>query len=224
MSVRTDETAGRLPRGRHRLSRAEVESSQHRRLCGAALDVVGEFGYAATTVGDIVARARVARRTFYAMFAGKDECFAAAYDFGVERALDRVTAAIGRWHDSDFGVRVRISFETYLDVLAAAPAVTRALYVEALVAGGPLVEHRARVHRLFADYLTEVAGAAVRHGELAALPDPRMVDMLLGGIDDRIRACLNHEGAQALPSLAPLFTDAALRLCDATVRGRDGLL
>ncbi|MFI5778062.1 TetR/AcrR family transcriptional regulator [Nocardia sp. NPDC051570] len=215
MSVQTDTEAGPLPRGRHRLSRAEVESSQYRRLCGAALVAVGEIGYAATTVADIVARAQVARRTFYAMFAGKDECFAAAYDFGVELGLRRVGEAIGEWGGGDFAARVRTSFEVYLGVLAAAPAATRAIYVESLVAGGPLIAHRARLHHLFAEYVLGSARAGVAAGDLRAVPDPGLIDILLGGIDDRIRACLYDTGAAALPALAPLFTRTALALCDA---------
>ncbi|MBF6330798.1 TetR/AcrR family transcriptional regulator [Nocardia transvalensis] len=213
MSVQTEGAAGPLPRGRHRLTRAEVESSQYRRLCGAALVAVGELGYSATTVGDIVSRAQVARRTFYAMFAGKDECFAAAYDFGVESGLRQLGEAIEAAGSTTFAERMRTSFEVYLAVLATQPAATRALYVETLVAGAPLVAHRARVHRLFADYIMDIARCGVQTGELAAQPDPQLVDMLLGGIDDRIRACLHDRAAAALPELAPLFTRAALALC-----------
>jgi AcrR family transcriptional regulator len=213
MSVQTERQSGPLPRGRHRLSRAEVESSQYRRLCGAALLVVGELGYAATTVADIVGRAQVARRTFYAMFAGKDECFAAACNFGVEMGLIRMREALEATAAVSFRDRVRILFEVYLAALAAQPAATHALYVETLVAGGPLVAHRARVHEAFADYFRRVARFGVGTGELAAEPDPELIDMLLGGIDDRIRDCLHGPGAAALPALAPLFTRTALALC-----------
>ncbi|MCM6777101.1 TetR/AcrR family transcriptional regulator [Nocardia sp. CDC159] len=215
MSVQTDGMAGPLPRGRHRLSRAEVESSQYQRLCAAALVVVGELGYAATTVADIVARAQVARRTFYAMFGGKDDCFAAAYDFGIELGLRRVGETIGAWETSDFAARIRLSFEVHLAMLAADPAATRALYVEALAAGGPLTAHRARVHDLFADCLMGIVRAGVGTGDLPTAPDPGLVDMLIGGIDDRIRACLTERGAAALPELAPLFTHTTLVLCRA---------
>ncbi|BCK53310.1 TetR/AcrR family transcriptional regulator [Nocardia wallacei] len=215
MSAQTEGRNGPLPRGRHRLSRAEVQSSQYRRLCGAALVAVGELGYSATTVADIVSRAQVARRTFYAMFAGKDECFAAAYDYGVELGLRRLREAMDSADPVNFRDRVHALFETYLSVLATQPAAARALYVETLVAGAPLVAHRARVHRLFADYLAEVARLGVSRGELAAAPDGQLIDMLLGGIDDRIRACLHERGAAALPELAPLFTRTALTLCGA---------
>ncbi|WP_280366827.1 TetR/AcrR family transcriptional regulator [Nocardia wallacei] len=213
MSAQTEGRNGPLPRGRHRLSRAEVQSSQYRRLCGAALVAVGELGYSATTVADIVSRAQVARRTFYAMFAGKDECFAAAYDYGVELGLRRLREAVDAADPVNFHERVRTLFEIYLSVLAGQPAAARALYVETLVAGAPLVAHRARVHRLFADYLADVARLGVTRGELAAEPDRELIDMLLGGIDDRIRACLYERGAGALPELAPLFARTALALC-----------
>ncbi|RDI52859.1 TetR family transcriptional regulator [Nocardia mexicana] len=215
MSAQTEGLTGPLPRGRHRLTRAEVQSSQYRRLCGAALVAVGELGYTATTVADIVTRAQVARRTFYAMFAGKDECFAAAYDFGVDMGLRRLRDAVGTSGSVTFHERVRTLFEIYLAVLAAQPEATRALYIETLVAGGPLVSHRARVHRLFVEYILEVARLGVGRGELVAEPDAQLVDMLLGGIDDRIRDCLHERGAAALPELAPLFTRTAVALCGA---------
>ncbi|MCX4096151.1 TetR/AcrR family transcriptional regulator [Nocardia sp. alder85J] len=214
MSPQSDEPPGPLPRGRHRLSRDEVRSSQHHRLCTAALVAVGELGYAATTVADIVSRAQVARRTFYALFSGKDECFAAAYDFGVEtglRALREVVAAAG---EMSFAERVQLAFDVYLTTLAAEPAAARALYVETLVAGGPLVAHRARVHRLFAEFMLDIARCGVDGGDLLSTPDPQLIDMLLGGIDDRIRACLHERGAEHLPDLSALFTRTALALCD----------
>jgi AcrR family transcriptional regulator len=215
MNAQTGDPAGPLPRGRHRLSRDEVRSSQYRRLCSAALVVVGELGYAATTVADIVGRAQVARRTFYSLFTGKDECFAAAYDFGIEAGLGRLQERVAVAAPQSFQARVRLSFDAYLTALAAQPAGARALYVETLVAGGPLVEHRARVHRMLADYMMEIVRAGVDSGELAREPDPELIDMLLGGIDDRIRACLHERGAESLPELAGLFTSTALALCGA---------
>ncbi|MBF6133922.1 TetR/AcrR family transcriptional regulator [Nocardia otitidiscaviarum] len=210
----SEEAAGPLPRGRHRLSREEVTSSQYRRLCTAVLESVGEVGYAATTVADIVGRAKVARRTFYTMFGGKDECFAAAYDLAVQAALDGLRDTVTGMEGVRFADRVRISFEIYLAFLASQPGAARALYVETLAAGPALVAHRARVHRMFADYIMAVARIGVREGDLPADPDPEAIDMLLGGIDDRVRNCLHERGATALPLLAPLFTRTAIALAN----------
>lgn len=57
-----------------------------------------------------------------------------------------------------------------------------------------------------------VARIGVRDGDLTAEPDRQMIDMLLGGIDDRVRACLHQKGAQALPELVPLFTRTAIAI------------
>ncbi|NNH71761.1 TetR/AcrR family transcriptional regulator [Nocardia uniformis] len=208
----SEEAAGPLPRGRHRLSREQVTSSQYRRLCTAVLEAVGELGYAATTVAEIVGRAQVARRTFYTFFTGKDECFAAAYDLAVTNALEQLRETVTGMRGVDFAARVRISFEIFLAFLAAQPGAARALYLETLAAGPALREHRAQVHEAFADYIMAVARIGVRDGDLAADPDREAIDMLLGGIDDRVRACLHERGAEALPQLAPLFTRTAIAL------------
>ena len=111
---------------------------------------------------------------------------------------------------------MRISFEIYLGFLSIQPAAARALYVETLAAGPGLVEHRLRVHERFADYIMAVVQIGVRDGELAGEPDRQLIDMLLGGIDDRVRACLHTKGAQALPELAPLFTRTAIAIANTT--------
>ncbi|MEV6066772.1 TetR/AcrR family transcriptional regulator [Nocardia sp. NPDC052001] len=212
MSVEGAGVPGPLPRGRHGLSREQVAHSQYQRLCVAVLDAVGELGYAATTVADIVSRAQVARRTFYSVFGGKDECFAAAYDLAVRTALEHLQETVTGMVGVTFADRVRISFDIYLGFLATQPAASRALYVETLAAGPGLVAQRAQVHRHFAEYILAVARIGVRDGELTADPDPEMIDMLLGGIDDRVRNCLHERGAAALPSLSPLFTRTAIAL------------
>ncbi|BDU06615.1 TetR/AcrR family transcriptional regulator [Nocardia cyriacigeorgica] len=215
MTVLTDGPPDRLPHGPHRLTREEVENSQYQRLCAAALEAVGELGYAPTTVTEIVGRARVARRTFYALFGGKEECFAAAYDTAVDGCLRLLGETITLSADTPFADRVHASFRVFLEILAAQPAATRALYIEILAAGPALVEHRARVHRLFAEHIMAVARVGVERGEVPAEPDPALIDMLLGGISDRIVACLYERGADKLPELAELFTRTALILCGA---------
>ena len=50
----------------------------------AAVDVVAEKGYAATTVADLTKEAGISRTTFYAMFEDKEACFLAAYDAAVD--------------------------------------------------------------------------------------------------------------------------------------------
>ena len=76
-----------LPRGHHGLTPEEVRSSQRERLLRAMLASVAERGYAATTVPQVVADARVSRNSFYALFQDKEGCFIALCD---EEAADLV--------------------------------------------------------------------------------------------------------------------------------------
>src|SRR3954451_3584332 len=70
----------RPPRGRHRLPPEGVPRSQREGLLEAAVRVVAEKGYAATTVADLPGEAGISSTTFYAMIEDKEACFLAAYD------------------------------------------------------------------------------------------------------------------------------------------------
>jgi AcrR family transcriptional regulator len=64
-----------------------VVEIQRSRLLAAAVGSLEEVGYERTTVGSITDRARVSRRTFYELFANREECLAAV--------LEDVLGAIG---------------------------------------------------------------------------------------------------------------------------------
>ena len=110
--------------------------SQRGRLRFAIAQVVAEKGYSAATVADIVDRASVSRSTFYEQFPDKESCFLAAFDFGVEFVLGRMAEA---WEQlgpgQDWRAHVRSDLAAYLGVVAAEPALARALHVEVLAAG-----------------------------------------------------------------------------------------
>jgi AcrR family transcriptional regulator len=212
MRLNPDDTWEPLPRGPHKLSRDEVQSSQRGRLCFAAIESVAELGYAATTVGDIVTRARVARRTFYQFFSGKEECFAAGFDAAVKIVDTQLDAAISAAQPTSFRHLVRLSLESYLAILASEPTAARALHVETIGAGPALMGHRARMQELFAHRMSAAHRLAREQGELTTQPSPGIFDMLIGGIDDRIRSCIHSDGPQALPALAPLLVEATLAM------------
>lgn len=65
-----------LRSGRHQLSREEVLASQRGRIMRAALLELGSRGAGAMTVGGLVERAKVSKKTFYENFEGLDTCIA----------------------------------------------------------------------------------------------------------------------------------------------------
>ena len=70
-----------------------IARSQRERLLEAAVRVVAEKGYAATTVANLTREAGISRTTFYAMFDDKEDCFLAAYDGIADALVRRISAA-----------------------------------------------------------------------------------------------------------------------------------
>lgn len=107
-----------LTGGLHGLSRAEVTESQRARALQALVEVVGERGFAEAKVADVLDRAGISRKTFYELFATKEECLFAVFDEaaqcvrGAVRAamergvtpherLDSITGAVVEWVDAE---------------------------------------------------------------------------------------------------------------------------
>jgi len=131
----------RPPRGRHRLPPEVIARSQRERLLEAAVRIVAEKGYGATTVADLTREAGISRTTFYAMFKDKEACFLAAYDSVVDALVRRVTNAYEaeqRWPD-----RARAGLAALLDSLAEEPAIARLALVD-VGAAGPAAQRRYR--------------------------------------------------------------------------------
>ncbi|MBB5918910.1 AcrR family transcriptional regulator [Nocardia transvalensis] len=154
-----------LPRGVHRLSRAEVAASQRGRLMLAMAEVVAEKGYAATTVADVLKRARVSRLSFYEHFANKEACFVAAYDLVAGEVASRIRAALAV--EGDPLERAELALGAYLETLAGEPALARLFLVDSYAAGPELARRRAAMHTLSADLIADRLGASTPGQRLA---------------------------------------------------------
>jgi AcrR family transcriptional regulator len=172
-----------LPRGRHKLSVAEVRASQRERLLRAMLELVGERGYAATTVPDVVAAARVSRNGFYALFEDKADCFLALCDEVASETLDALLEA-GRadtWLQAlDTGMDV------YLRSWQDRPLFARAYLVELPSAGERAMAQRDRQFERFRSIFDGLAARA-RHADPSLAPlNPLAARLLVGGITELV--------------------------------------
>jgi AcrR family transcriptional regulator len=92
------------------------------RLLEGLATSIGERGYRETKIADIVRHARTSRRTFYAEFTSKDECFVALLAATNERLRANITAAVdpaAPWEH-----QVRQAVEAYVESAASEPAIT----------------------------------------------------------------------------------------------------
>ncbi|MEU9841071.1 helix-turn-helix domain-containing protein [Actinomadura sp. NPDC048032] len=170
-------TPRRLPRGRHALSRAEVERVHRDRLCGAMAQAMAEKGYVGTSVEDVLKRARVSRQSFYALFSSKLDCFMAAFDqaglllfLQLQEAMQSEGDAAGQGTaqgEADAAERFERVFTAYLEALAAEPAYARLFLVEVFAAGPEAVRRRTRVQRDLAASLADLMGVTGDSGRFA---------------------------------------------------------
>ncbi len=158
MSSTAQTAAERLPRGPHRLTRAEVEHHQRERILAAMIAAVGSKGYAATTIGDITSSAHVSRDTFYEQFANKEACFLAAYDATMRELLDVMIAA--GTSESSYVEGMRNGVRAYLKFWSERPDAARMCTLEVMAAGGEALAHREHTLRSFTRLYRAVAERA----------------------------------------------------------------
>lgn len=145
---------GPLPRGRHGLSREQVEASQRARILLGMADAMTEKGYVGTTVADVLSRAGVSRETFYQQFDSKLDCFLRAFDAARDVLFSRLAGLV----DTEGTPLERFDrlLAAYLDALADQPAFARLFLVESVAAGPAALERRVAVQQRIVEVLVEV--------------------------------------------------------------------
>ncbi|WP_433801143.1 TetR/AcrR family transcriptional regulator [Actinomycetospora sp. CA-084318] len=175
------------------------------RLIAAMGELLAEQGYASVTVTDVVARARVSKRTFYQHFADREECLLATYRVVAEAPLHRIAQAAATTVGTGLPVREEIAGVTgaYLAAMAEHPLLTRAMLTEVGSAGPAGLAVRREVMRRFADGLVALAAAGGR--ELSA----GVAQALVGGINELVL-----EAVESADVAAPEMAVAILALGD----------
>ena len=133
----------RLSSGRHGLSAGHVAQIQRRRIVAAAAQVVEDVGYGRMTVGQVIARAKVSRKTFYEIFADREDCFLAAFDQALSEARTHTIDAFrgeSEWHEG-----IRSALAALLILMDQERAQAKLCIVEASAAGPRVSTRRAQV-------------------------------------------------------------------------------
>jgi AcrR family transcriptional regulator len=152
----TDETASEpstplLRPGPSGLPRQQVTEIQRARILAAAVEVVEELGYAGMTVAQVIDRAKVSRKTFYELFADRQDCFVAVFEETIARTralMEEERAGEGRWRE-----RVRSGLARLLVLLEEEPVLARICLIEAQGAGTKVLERRNQVFGELAEVL-----------------------------------------------------------------------
>jgi AcrR family transcriptional regulator len=113
--------------------------SQRQRILEAMAKSCAEKTYSATTIADIVASASISRGTFYKHFTNKQECFYATADTFLVELQGAAAVAYARSDDDLPAGAVRDVLAAVLEGLAANPAQTKLLLVEAPIVDPEIV-------------------------------------------------------------------------------------
>ncbi|HEX4838758.1 MAG TPA: TetR family transcriptional regulator [Solirubrobacteraceae bacterium] len=125
------------------LPRGHVTEIQRARMLSAAVEAIEENGYARLTVAQVIGRAKVSRKTFYDLFADREDCFLAVFD----RTLEHVSARVVETYEqeSSWREKVRAGLATLLTFIDEEPELARLCVVDALGGGPRVLARRARV-------------------------------------------------------------------------------
>lgn len=193
-----------LPRGRSALDRAAGAASRRRRVVVATAEAVARKGFAALTVADIVATARVPRSAFYAQFAGKEGAFRAVQEEVLREAM---AAAASRFAlGASWPERVWNGLEGLLYYIAERPDLARAGVIEVQSAGEAATRRSQQICLAFTLFLEE----GFRRSERASVDPQVCAEAIAFAIHGVMRRALAREGASRLPELLPFCTHLAL--------------
>jgi AcrR family transcriptional regulator len=191
---------GQLPPGRHGLPRSFVVRNQRLRIVAGLLRVLPRYGYAETTVGQIIGEARVSRSAFYSQFTGKEECFLEAYELGASWLCDGVERATV---DQSWPERVRVGVGEALRMLAANPPLAHLVAIEALQAGSAA----RRLQQASLARLAEIL--RLGRPERPELPAD-LEQLLLGGALSVVSRHVEQGGLEQLPEIEAALVECLL--------------
>lgn len=158
------------------LGRERVVEIQRARILAAMVEECAARGAGNVTVAHIVARAGVSRRTFYELFADREDCFLGAFDDGITRASRHVLDAYdpsARWVQ-----RVRMALTSLLSFLEVERELGQLLVVGSLGAGHRALQRRQRgIAQMIA--LVDEGREEARAG---TEPPPLTAEGIVGGV------------------------------------------
>jgi AcrR family transcriptional regulator/DNA-binding MarR family transcriptional regulator len=121
---------------------------QRARILMAAAEAVRELGYGRATVGEVISRARISRKTFYDVYRNREDCVLALFEQTLAEAGRLARSAYAQ--ATSWRAGVRLALATLLRTMDERPALARLCLIEACGAGERIQARRAEV-------LTELA-------------------------------------------------------------------
>jgi AcrR family transcriptional regulator len=165
-------------------------TDHRRRLLDAMAHAVAGKGYAAVTIADLAAEARVSKRSFYEHFPDKAACLIALYEAASRQSFEVLRGALDPkrdWHQ-----QLEEALSAYFHALSCNPPLLRTLFIEIVALGPAGLAARRRTTQRFADFIVAVAGPGVPLEQAIAI---------VGGIHEWVLMAVEQDRVSELPAL-----------------------
>jgi AcrR family transcriptional regulator len=179
--------------------------NQRKRIFDSLAAVSAAHGYGEVTVQDITDHAGVSTRTFYDLFADKEQCFLAAYELIMERLIGEVSAAYSAG-ERPWPERVAAALRAVIQRYVSEPHLARLVMVEVLAAGRAALERRDAALRRFAIFLEP--GKAGLPAEMEGTEV--LTQAVIGGLYEALYTYIVDGHTEQLPGLVPDLLYCAL--------------
>lgn len=187
---------------------ATLQGTFRERLLVGLAASIADRGFAATTIADIVREAQTSRRTFYAEFATREDCYVELLRATNETLARRITEGVDP--DAPWPTQVRQAVDAYVDTTATERRLTVS-WIRELPALGSLGND---VQKAATDTMVDLVVVLTRGQQFAdagiaplTLPQARL---LIGGIRELTARTL--EDGDDLVTLRATIGQAALAL------------
>src|ERR1700733_539618 len=178
------------------------------RLLDGLATSIGERGYRASTVADVVRHARTSKRTFYDQFASREECFLELLATDIEKLGESLDDAVDP--DADWHRQIRQAVEAYVAYIQSRPAITLS-WIRELPSLGAVARpvHRRGLQLLSTLLIDLSANPGFRRADLPQLTAALAV-ILLGGL--RELTALAVEDGRPVRDIVEPAVDASIAL------------
>ena len=178
------------------------------RLLDGLATSIGERGYRASTVADIVRHARTSKRTFYDQFPSKEQCFLELLRADTEKMAQDIRAAVdpeAEWH-----LQIRQAVEAYVANREPRRAIALSWIRELPSLGDVAFPVQRHGLQLLVNLLIDLTSSpGVRRANLPPLTAPLAV-ILVGGLRE-LTALAVEDGRPVLEIIEPAV-DASIAL------------
>jgi AcrR family transcriptional regulator len=195
----------KLGPGRPRIAPEAIAENQRQRIMFATAELVQRHGYNGATVAEIMRLAGVEGRTFYRLFADKEEAFSAMHEHGFQYLMAATAGAF--FAGESWPERVWEAFRATVQSIDELPAFANVAFVEAYAVGPRAIQRVEDSRAAFAIFLQE----GYRHQpEDREPPTPAALEAVIATIFEIVYVQTRARGRPKMAGLLALLVHLCL--------------